>query len=141
MNILEWFGQFFGNHESAKLVEVWRKIIVGDHKSWVLFRNGTCVIFKEPTTDLRAKALELMREWGPVYVGTPAGDFRVIGLKDYPGWVVACHHNDILTYVGPDEVPPEKREDLQVGLYGRGKRAKDSSALAIIHVENKHSGA
>ena len=141
MNILEWLGKVFRYRESAKFVEVWHKIIVGEHKSWVLFRNGTCVVLKEPTTDLRAEALELMREWGPVHVGTPAGDFRVIGLKDYPGWVVACHHNDILTYVGPDEVSPEKRQDLQVGLLGRGKRAKDSSELAIIHIEDKRSGA
>lgn len=76
-----------------------------------------------------------MREWGPVHVGSPAGDFNVISLPDGLGWVVTCHHNDILTYVSPDEMEGEPG-DLLVGLYGRSKRHQDSQDLQVIHIED-----
>lgn len=55
------------------LVDIWREIIVGDEKSWVLFENGTCVILMEPGADLAAQATQIIREWGPVHAGSPSG--------------------------------------------------------------------
>lgn len=43
------------------LAEVWRQIIIGDHKSWVLFANGTCVILMEPADDLASQATAILR--------------------------------------------------------------------------------
>jgi hypothetical protein len=121
-----------------QMVETWRQIITGEGKSWVLFAKGTCVILMEPAADLKAQALELMREWGPVHVGSPAGDFNTIELPDGIGWVVTCHHNDILTFVDPTEIEGEPN-DLMVGLFGRSKRDQDAEELQIIHVEdNRH---
>jgi hypothetical protein len=119
------------------LIEVWRSIIVGDEKSWVLFKNGTCVILMEPETDLSSQALALMKEWGPVHAGSSAGDFGTVDLTNAPGWVVTSHHNDILTYVAPEEVGPPDSTDLVVGLLGRGKRDQDARELEIIHVEDR----
>ncbi|WP_157436276.1 hypothetical protein [Actinospica robiniae] len=61
--------------ETAALIEKWRSIIIGDQKSWVLFANGTCVILMQPEGDLADQATELVREYGPVAAGGPAGDF------------------------------------------------------------------
>jgi hypothetical protein len=119
------------------LIEFWRTIIIGEQKSWVLFKHGTCVILMEPAADLSAQALVLMREWGPVQVGTSAGDFNVIDPVHAPGWVVTSHHNDIMTYVGPDEMGQPNPGDLFVGLFGREKRDRDAHELEIIHVEEK----
>lgn len=121
------------------LIEIWRSIIVGNQKSWVLFKNGTCVILVEPEADLSAQALALIKEWGPVQAGCSAGDFGTIGLTNAPGWVVTSHHNDILTYVAPEEVGQPSPSDLVVGLLGRGKRDQDAQELKIIHVEDKRS--
>lgn len=118
-----------------QLVNVWRSIILGDDKSWVLFENGTCVILMEPEDDLSAQAVNLMREWGLVHAGSSAGDFSIIALNDEPGWVVTSHHNDILTYVSPDE-SAEDTSDLAVGMLGRSKRNQDSESLKIVHVED-----
>jgi hypothetical protein len=117
--------------------EVWRRIIIEARKSWVLFENGTCVILMEPGDDLAVHAVALMKEWGPVHPGGPAGDFGVIELPDDLGWVVTGHHEDILTFVGPDEVPSGDVNDLVVGLLGRSKRDRDSGELRIIHVEDR----
>lgn len=51
------------------LVERWRDIIEDLEQSWVLFRNGTGIILRQPEGDLAVRAIELMREWGPVQVG------------------------------------------------------------------------
>jgi hypothetical protein len=119
------------------LIEIWRSIILGDQKSWVLFKNGTCVILMEPEADLSTQAVALMKKWGPVHAGCSAGDFGTINLTNALGWVVTSHHNDILTYVGPGEVGQPDATDLVVGLLGRGKRDQDARELEIIHVEDR----
>ncbi|MFG2002219.1 hypothetical protein ACGFNU_24005 [Spirillospora sp. NPDC048911] len=124
--------------ETIEMVDVWRRVIVGDEKSWVLFENDTCVILMEPEEDLAAQATEILREYGPVHPGSAAGDFGTIDLEAAPGWVVYGHHNDVLTYVAPDEVTAP--EELAVGLVGRSKRDQDGHELTVVHVEDKRPG-
>ena len=123
----------------STLIDVWLKVVLGEGKSWVLFKHGTCVIFATPEADLAGKAIELMKAWGPVKAGGSAGDFGVVALSEAPGWAVTSHHNDILTYVGPDEVPGGAAGDLMVGLLGRQKRDEDARELEILHIEAKRS--
>jgi hypothetical protein len=113
---------------------IWRKIIVGDQKSWVAFSEGTCVILMQPEEDLAAQAARLLAEWGPVHVATPSADFNVITLEG-GGWVVTCHHPDILAYVFPEEAAME----MMAGLVGRQRRNEDSQKLLVAHVEDKRA--
>ncbi|MDR1076704.1 MAG: hypothetical protein LBL59_10605 [Xanthomonadaceae bacterium] len=46
------------------LIRAWRETLTGPDKSWVLFENGICVILMAPAT-------ALLKEWGPVHVGSP----------------------------------------------------------------------
>jgi hypothetical protein len=117
---------------------VWRHILVdGDRKSWVAFKNGTCVILTIPQGDLKEQAVALMKEWGQVHAGSPAGDFSTVKLTGHPGWVVTCHHSDILTYVAPEELLDAGAQDITIGLHGRSKRDQDAKSLEVIHVEDK----
>jgi hypothetical protein len=120
-----------------ELVEVWRQVIVGEHKPWVLFAHGTCVVLVEPAEDLADQAVAILREYGPVRPGSPAGDFTTIDLSATPGWVVTGHHPDVLAYVAPDEVP--ETSDVIVGLTGRAKRDRDGRELTVVHVEDKRA--
>src|SRR5208283_2416652 len=123
---------------STSLVDIWRRLILGDQKSWVLFEEGTVVVLSKPGDgDLAAQAKTLMSNWGVVNISTSSGDFTVDGVKGVPGWVVSCHHPDILTYVSPDEVGGSKAKEVAVGLYGRSKRDTDARSLTVIHVEDK----
>ena len=109
------------------LATIWRRIIVGEGKSWVVFSLGTCVIFSDGAGDLTERALGIMRDSGPVHVGGAASDFSVITLADEPGWVVTCHHPDILTYVSPDDLPSDPA-DVEIGLFGRGSGTNSRSS-------------
>jgi hypothetical protein len=91
----------------------------------------------QPDGDLQVLAIDLMKEWGLVHAGCSAGDFSTVKLTNNPGWVVTCHHNDILTYVSPDEMDEKHPTDIVVGLYGREKRHLDAEGLNVIHVEDK----
>jgi N-glycosidase YbiA len=123
-----------GPSTKPALVEVWRRIIVGDGKACALFEGGTCVIFAGAREGVAEAAVSLLREWGPVHAGSPAGDFSVITLESAPGWVVTCHHPDVLTYVAPEQVESAPSE-LQVGLLGRLQRDQDAQCLHVIYVE------
>lgn len=130
------------NDATPDYIAAWRAVLVGAAtKSWVLFEHGTIVILMQPSSDLRAQAIALMKDWGPVHVGSPAGDFSTVTLTDHPGWAVTCHHNDILTYVAPSEMSQENPSDLAVGLYGRSKRDADARSLTILHVEDRRGAA
>jgi hypothetical protein len=121
----------------VSLVNTWRAIIQGDKKSWVLFENGTCLILMEPQDNLATQATEIMTEWGPVCAGSSSGDFSVVDLANYPGWVVTGHHPDMLNYVSPDEVEEDGSADFVIGFIGRSKRDEDANTLKIIHIEDK----
>ena len=52
-------------------------------QDWVLFKNGTYIIFDNADTipDIESEALKLMKEFGPVNIGSSAGDFSVTTLS------------------------------------------------------------
>lgn len=120
-------------------VEAWRRTIIGDGKSWVVFSHGTCVVLvnPHPDADLASEAIEILRQYGPVHIGSPAADFGTITLDSGLGFVVYGHHKDVLTFVRPDEV--DKPQDLTIGLFGRHKRDQDARHLQVIHVEDRRS--
>ena len=124
-----------------QLIAAWRKINTVDGPPWVLFENGTCVRLARPEADVFVQARALLREWGPVYPGTSAGDFNVVRAAEVPGWLVTCHHPDIITFVADYDLallPGQDREpaDLAIGLLGRSLRDRDARALGGIHIED-----
>ena len=122
-------------HSTPDYIAAWRSCIQGENKSWVLFEQGTCVILMQPETDLAAQAVALLREFGAVRVGTSSADFNVVTLLDDKGWVVTCHHPNILNFVFPDEGDDDN--DLPIGLLGRSLRAIDAEYLRVVHIEDK----
>jgi len=125
-----------------ELISVWTDIFWGFDKPWVLFQFGTCVVIREPETDLKQQAIDLMGKWAIPVSGTPSYKFSLSFLtnQELPGCIVGCHHPDILTYVAPAEAPMKGRDEfegirIQIGDYGRKKRQWDCETLKIIHVE------
>jgi hypothetical protein len=75
-----------------------------------------------------------MKEYGPVYPGTSAGDMNIKSLVKPYGWLVSGHGPDVVTYVHPSELDSSDPDHILVGVYGRTKRDKDSKELRIIAV-------
>ncbi len=107
-------------------------------QDWVLFENGTYIIFDDISTveDVKEEAVKLMKEFGPVYAGGPAGDFNIIHLNLTEGWLVSGHGYGMYTYVHPSELDSEDPSDLEIGLYGRSKRDSDGQNPEIIHINS-----
>ena len=105
----------------------------------MLFSNGTVIVFDEAAREdnLQEKAIKLMKEFGPVHVGTSAGDMRIIPLTKTDGWIVSGHGPGMYTYVHPRELKDGNTAHIAVGVYGRSKRDKDSKELKIVHINRK----
>jgi hypothetical protein len=115
--------------------EVWKSILTEAVPAWVLFKHGTCVVVTSDSADVEAAARAVLHEFGPAHVATDSADFSVHALPDYPGWVVSCHHPDIITYVHPSEVEDPGPGELAVGLLGRSYRDRDSQEPEVVHLE------
>jgi hypothetical protein len=122
----------------TKLIEHVRLAINPKFHQWVLFSNGTYIIIEDATIqDQAAFAKKIMREYGPVHVGSPAADFAVTHLNKTEGWVVGGHYHGMYTYVNPDELKKaglENPTDVDIGLFGRGKRNKDGKECYVVFI-------
>lgn len=120
------------------LIEHVKQAINPRFTHWVLFSNGTYIIIEDRTiSDEGAFAKKIMRTYGPVHAGSPAGDFSVTHLSRTEGWVVSGHYYGMYTYVGPSEIQQagvQNPTDVDVGLFGRRKREKDGKECRIIFV-------
>lgn len=107
-------------------------------KDWVLFKNGTYIIFDDinQIDNIEEEAIKLMKEFGPVYAGGSAGDFNVISLKKTEGWIVSGHGYGMYTYVNPSELETNSPNDITIGIYGRSKRNSDGENPIIIYINS-----
>jgi hypothetical protein len=123
----------------SETIEGTKKAINPKYQDWVLFQNGTYIIFNNADTipNIEAEAIKLMKEYGPVYGGSPAGDFSTTTLYNNAGWTISSHCYGMYTYVSPKEFQSEKPDDLKAGLYGRSKRNKDGENPIVIHINRK----
>jgi len=120
--------------ETLWLIESWKKILGEDPPlSWVLFSNGTCVLFDEPVLNPLSESKKILKKWGPYDAGASSGDMLVITLKDHLGFIVGGHHPSIFTLVNPTVGLGEKTGACLPGLIGRYHRELDANTLEIIH--------
>lgn len=118
------------------LVNIYRKTIIDPSMSWVLFKNGTCVMLLNPEEDLQTQAIKILKEHGSVVAGTPSGDFEVSKIPEIKGWVVTGDYPGIMIYVSYEEAS-NSENDFEIGMLGRRKRELDTKALEVIHIEGK----
>ncbi len=118
------------------LVSTYKKIVTDQSISWVLFKNGTCVMLLEPEENIKAQAIEILRVNGKVMPGSSSADFEVTKIPEIKGWVVTGDYPGIMMYVSIEEAG-QKNKDFEIGLIGRNKRELDTKELEIVHVEDK----
>ena len=114
------------------LVSIFKKIIIDTQVSWVLFKNGTCVMFENPQKDPQTEAINILKKQGRVIPGTPSGDFEVTKIPEINGWVVTGDYPGIMTYVSQEE--GKEKRDFEIGLIGRTKRESDAKELEVVYI-------
>jgi len=122
------------------LISTYKKIIIDASISWVLFKNGTCVMLLKPQDDIKTQAIQILQTQGSVTAGTPSADFEVTKIPEINGWAVTGDYPGIIVYVSKEEVDSKKR-DFEIGLIGRSKRERDAKELEVLHVEDKQKKA
>lgn len=115
-----------------------RRIFKPALRPWGLFRHGTVVGPLAPSADLAEEARAVLRRYGSVRPGSPVGDFKIHWSTEepplWPGWIVLSRDNQIVTYVGFEEMPRGSK-DVDVGLFARSKRHLDTVQMDVVHVE------
>jgi hypothetical protein len=124
--------------ETKSLLDNVKLAINPKFKDWVLFENGTYIIFDDinQIDNIESEAIRLMKEFGPVHAGGPAGDFNVISLNKTEGWVVSGHGYGMYTYVNPSELETNSPDDITIGLFGRSKRNNDGENPKIVYINS-----
>ena len=121
--------------EEVELIENIKIVLNPKVSYWVLFSNGTVIVFDSPTNDenIREKAIKHMKEFGPVRPASEGADFAIINLVSAKGWFVTGYGYGMYTYVHPQELSSNPH-DIEIGVYGRSKRHKDSEEMKILYV-------
>lgn len=123
--------------EEAELIENIKLALNPKLSYWVLFSNGTVIVFDSLTEgeNIKEKAINHMKEFGPVWPASEAGDFGIVDLPSAKGWFVTGHGYGMYTYVHRRELCSNPH-DVEIGVYGRSKRNSDSKETKIIYVKD-----
>lgn len=120
--------------DTNKSVNIYKKVIEPNLKEWVVFEHGTCVIIYHPPKDLGAEAIEVLKKYGQVHVGSSTADFNI--LKVDSGWIVAGDQPGFLNYISEEE--GKDMEDYEIGFLGRSKKEQDSKELKVIYTNRSN---
>lgn len=125
--------------DNSEIIKHVKLAISPKFQDWVLFKNGTYIIFDNADTikNVNDEAIKQMKEFGPVFAGGPAGDFSTIHLTQTDGWVISGHGYGMYTYVNPSEIENKTPNDIEIGLFGRTKRDIDGKKPEIIYTSSR----
>jgi hypothetical protein len=125
--------------ESKKLLGYVQSAIIPIYKDWVVFENGTYVIFDNIDTipDIQKAALEHLKAYTPRTVLDSNWDFTISDLDETDGWSVYGNGYGIYTFVHATELSMGA-SPLQVGAYAKTKRALDEKNPKILFISSQH---
>lgn len=115
-----------------------QQAIIPTYKDWVVFENGTYIIFDNIDTipDIQKAALKYLASYQPNTPSEYNWDFTISDLDQIEGWSVYGNGYGIYTFVHQTELS-ENASPQQVGAYGKAKRALDEKKPKIRFVSSK----
>lgn len=106
------------------------RTILEDAASIYVFRNGTAVFSTNPMSE--PEAIALLREEGPVVVGTDSADFHIAVIAEpIPGFIVRYANPSIISFEPDDAYPLDCPLPL-AGNMIRLARHMDSRDLHVV---------
>ncbi len=112
--------------------------IIPSYKDWVLFKNGTYIIFDYIDTipDIQQSALRYLAQYKPKTIADANWDFTISDLDQVEGWSVYGNGYGIYTFVHPTELSINPSPQ-QIGAYAKAKRALDEEKPKILFISSK----
>ena len=125
--------------DSKKLLGYVQAAIIPIYKDWVVFENGTYIIFDNIDTipDIQKAALQHLETYRPKTTAEANWDFTISDLDETEGWSIYGHGYGIYTFVHPEELSRDANPQ-QVGAYAKTKRALDERNPKILFISNKN---
>ncbi len=125
------------------LIKVIKKITSNRFPQWVLFSQGTYVLFDEPlnfdSPTLENMALLLLQEQGRrlerVHTYCGAG---IISIEELQGWIVSCPFNSgFYTFVHSSEFEDPEPSEIALSVQSRNKCLRDCELGEVMHVQHQ----
>jgi len=110
--------------------------------SWVMFNYGTFVMPRYPASDIEEQAVDIMKEHGPVLIGSPAADFTIRRTHSPAGLLVYYDCPDIFSFVPASfrsVFNDHPLQDFFDAMSACACRGMDAQELEVAHVEKEHS--
>lgn len=124
--------------EPKKLLGYIQAAIIPIYKDWVVFKNGTYIVFDNIDTipDIQEEALQYLSTYRPKTVVEMNWDFSIVDLDQVEGWLVHGNGYGIYTYVHPTELSMSASPQ-QISAYAKAKRALDEKNPKILFISSK----
>lgn len=99
---------------------------------WVLFKNGTYIIFPEGYTDqqIKDKAIEMVSNYS-------GSDVNVTKSSLAKGWI-ATTSNGIYNYIDPNDLGQGIPENSTISAQAQQNIQADKQELRVIHINKKN---
>lgn len=116
-----------------------QQAIIPIYKDWVVFNNGTYVIFDNIDTipDIQKAAIQLLEQYRPKTAEENNWNFTISDLDQTEGWSVYGNGYGIYTYIHPKELT-DNASPQQIGNYAKAKRALDEKQPEILFISSKN---
>ena len=124
--------------EPLQLLNYVQVAIIPMYKDWVLFENGTYIIFDniDSIPDIQRAAFQHLKEYTPKTVLESNWDFTISDLDETDGWSVYGNGYGIYTFVHSSELSLDAGP-MQIGAYAKAKRALDEQRPKVLFISSK----
>ncbi len=111
--------------------------IIPLYKDWLIFKNGTYIIFDNADTiaDVKISALKWLEHYRPRTTEEQNWDYSITDLDKSEGWAVFGNGYGIYTYVHANELTNNPSAE-QIGNFAKAKRAADENYPEIIYINS-----
>lgn len=120
-----------------ELLNYVQSAIIPSYKDWVIFDNGTYIIFDNIDTifDIQKTAIQWLKHYKPKSEQENNWNYSITELDKTNGWSVFGNGYGIYTIVHADELHVGASAQ-EIGIYAKAKRALDEKNPQIIYISS-----
>lgn len=120
-----------------ELLNCVKEAIIPSYQNWLIFRNGTYIVFDKVDTipDVKKAAINWLNHYKPKKPEDNNWNLNITDLDKTQGWAVFGNGYGIYTLVHAKELS-DQPSPQQIGAYAKAKRALDENNPQIIYISS-----